>query len=89
MEEVNKPNLVVVVLRLIGDLIALEVLTKYKVPPRRKLRVQRHSVAYLMGDTRILGFGSLLWGKGRMIFIQENSLRCIRGGHQIFGKEII
>ena len=64
MEEFNKPMLMMAVLHLRGDLLTLGRLTKYKVPPRRPVRSQRHAMAYLMGDAGRLGFGSVLWDKG-------------------------
>ena len=64
MEEVNNPNLVMGVPRMIGDLLALGRPTKDKVTPRRKLIVHKQAVAYLMGEASRLGSGSVLWGKG-------------------------
>ena len=61
IEDADKPIMVMGVPRLKFDLLALGRLTEYQAPPRRQLRVQRQSVAYLMGDTSGLGFGLVLW----------------------------
>ena len=50
-----------------GYILTLGRSTKYKVTPKRLLRSQIKEVSYLMGDYRGLGFGSVLWGQGRMI----------------------
>ena len=68
MEEVNKPNMVIVVPRLRGYLLALVILKKDKVSLRKQLTVQRQVLAYLMGDASWVGFVSVLWGQGIMIF---------------------
>ena len=67
MEEVNKPNMVIGVPRLRGYLLALGSLNKEKVTQQRKLTVQRQILVYLMGDASGVGFGTVLWGQGRMI----------------------
>ena len=67
MEEVNKPKLLIGVPCLRGDILALGRLIKYQLTPQRQLRAQRQEVSYLMGDTRVIGLVSVLWGKGRRI----------------------
>ena len=67
MEELNKPNLVIGVPRLRLYILALGMLTKGKVPPRRHLTMKRQALAYLMGDASGVGFGYVLWGHGRNI----------------------
>ena len=68
MEEVNKPNMVIVVPRLRGYLLALGSLKKEKASLRKQLTVQRQVLVYLMVDASGVGFVSVLWGQGRMIF---------------------
>ena len=60
-----------------------------KVTLQRQVTFQRQALAYLMGDAIGVGFGYMLWGQVIMICSNENSLHCIRGGHQMFGREII
>ena len=67
MEEVNKPNMVIVVPRLRGYLLALGSLKKEKVSLIKQLTVQRQVLVYCMGDASGVGFGTVLWGQGRMI----------------------
>ena len=67
MAEVNKPNMVIVVPRLRGYLLALGILKKEKVSLRKQLTVQRQVLAYLMVDASWVGFVSVLWGQGIMI----------------------
>ena len=67
VEEVNKPNMVIGVPCLRLYILALGRLKKKKLPPRRHLTVQRQALAYLMGDASGVGFGSVLWGQGRII----------------------
>ena len=67
VKEVNKPNIVIGSTRLRGYLLAPGRLKKVKVTPRRNLTVQRQALAYLMGNASGVGFGSMLWGQGRMI----------------------
>ena len=66
VEEIYKPRLVKGV-PLLGDyLFALGRLTESIKPPKRKLRVGRQVVAYLVCGAGGLGFGSFLWGKIRL-----------------------
>ena len=67
IEEVIKPNIMIGVPCLRGYLLAPGRLKKGKVTPRIKLTVQRQALAYLMGNASGVGFGSVLWGQGRMI----------------------
>ena len=67
IEEVIKINIVIGVPCLRGYLLAPGRLKKGKVTPRRNLTVQRQALAYLMGNDSGAGFGSMLWGQGRMI----------------------
>ena len=46
-------------------------------------------VAYLMGDASVIGFGSILWGRGDYPLSRESSVSCIRDGRQISGRGII
>ena len=68
VEEVNKPNMVIGVPRFRGYLLAIGGFTKETVPLRRQLTLQRQALAYLMGDASWVGFVSVLWGQGIMIF---------------------
>ena len=59
-EEVNTPNIVIGVPCLRLYIIALGRLKRLKVPPRIQLTVQRQALAYLMGDSSGVSFGSVL-----------------------------
>ena len=48
------------------DLVSLGMLEETINPPRGKLRAGRQAMAYLMGDTSVLGLGSVMWGKTRL-----------------------
>ena len=68
MGKIDKPNLVIGVPSLRGYLLELGRLTKDRLPPKRQLTMQRQVLVYLMGGASGFGFGSLLWGQGRIIF---------------------
>ena len=68
MAEVNKPNMVIVVPRLRGYILALGILKKEKASLRKRLTLQRQVLAYLMVDASWVGFGTVLWGQGIIIF---------------------
>ena len=68
MDKVNKTNLVIGVPPLRGYLLVLVSLTKEKLPPHRHITVQRQASDYLMEDASGVGFVSVLWGQGRMIY---------------------
>ena len=63
----DKTILVMVFTQLKFDLLVLVRLTEYQAPPRRQLRAQRQAVDCLMGDASGLGFGSVLWGQGKLV----------------------
>ena len=67
IEESDKPILVMGVTRLKFYLLALGRLTEDQAQPRKKLRVQRQAVAYLIGYASGLGFGSVLLGQGKLV----------------------
>ena len=48
-------------------LLALVRLTEDQPPLRIKLRAQIQAVAYIMGDVSGLGFGTVLWGEGKLV----------------------
>ena len=55
------------VLSLKGNLKALRHLIEEENAPRGKFREKRQAVAYLMGDAKGLGFGSLMWYQRRLV----------------------
>ena len=67
MEEVNKPNLVIVVPCLRGYLLAIGRLKKETLTLQIQLTAQRQAFSYLMGDASGVRFVSVLWGQGRII----------------------
>ena len=66
LEESEKPKLVKGVPRLGNNLEALGRLTKVSKPTKGQIRTGIQAVFYLMGDTIGFGFGSILWGQGRL-----------------------
>ena len=54
-------------LRMKFDLIALERLTEYQELLQIQLREQRQAVTYLMGYASGLGFGTVIWGQGKLV----------------------
>ena len=49
------------------DLLNLGRLNEDQAPPRRQLKEQRQPVSYLMVYAIGLGFGSVLWGQGKLV----------------------
>ena len=66
VEESDNPKLIKRLPLLGNNLDALGRLTDAVKKPRRQLRAGRQAAAYLMGDASGTGFGSVLWGRGRL-----------------------
>ena len=64
MEESDKAKQIKGVPRFGKYLYALGMLTDAVNPPKKQIRDIRQAVAYLMGDSSELRFGSVLWGQG-------------------------
>ena len=67
IEEADKTTLLMVVKHLKFYLLTLGILNEDQTQPQRKLKAQRQSSAYIMGDASGLGFGSVLWGQGKLV----------------------
>ena len=59
--------LVICVPQLRKDLEELKRLIEVEVTPRQKMRVMIQAVAYLMLDSRGLGFGLVVWSQSRLL----------------------
>ena len=66
VEESDKPKMVKGVNRLGKNLDALGRLKEALNSPKRQLRAGRQVATYLMGDASGFGFGSVMWGQGRI-----------------------